>query len=98
MIGNWVAMACREAKGRFVEAVADMWNVEPEKVQTGNGYVWAVDTNFRESMAEAVGHVKKRGVVPVGLADFTAHHTGLSPAEGSGTPRPASVCGCQRAG
>jgi CO/xanthine dehydrogenase Mo-binding subunit len=95
MIGNSVAMACREAKGRFVEAVADMWKVEPEKVQTGNGYVWAVDTNFRESMAEAVEHVKKRGVVPVGSANFTAHHTGLSPVDGSGTPWQAYVFGCQ---
>src|SRR5258708_10741395 len=72
MIGNSVAMACREAKGRFVQAVADMWKVEPEKVQTGNGYVWAGDTNFRESMAEAVGQLQNRGVVegrPARLAD-----------------------------
>src|SRR6202022_2627839 len=95
MIGNSVALACREAKGRFVQAVADMWKVELEKVQTGNGYVWAVDTNFRESMAEAVEHVKKRGVVPVGSANFTAHHTGLSPVDGSGTPWQAYVFGCQ---
>src|SRR5665213_3837661 len=31
MIGNSVAMACREAKGRFVQAVAEMWDVEAEK-------------------------------------------------------------------
>src|ERR1700694_3448319 len=24
-IGTWVALPCREAKGRFVQAVADMW-------------------------------------------------------------------------
>jgi CO/xanthine dehydrogenase Mo-binding subunit len=95
MIGNSVAMACREAKGRFVAAVADMWNVDPEKIQTGNGFVWAVETNFRESMAEAVEHVKKRGVVAVGSANFTAHHTGLSPVDGSGTPWQAYVFGCQ---
>ena len=95
MIGNSVAMACREAKGRFVAAVADMWKVDPEKIQTGNGFVWAAETNFRESMAEAVEHVKKRGVVPVGSANFTAHHTGLSPTDGSGTPWQAYVFGCQ---
>jgi CO/xanthine dehydrogenase Mo-binding subunit len=95
MIGNSVAMACREAKGRFVAAVADMWNVEPEKIQTGNGFIWAVGTNFRVSMAEAVEHVKKRGVVAVGSANFTAHHTGLSPVDGSGTPWQAYVFGCQ---
>jgi CO/xanthine dehydrogenase Mo-binding subunit len=95
MIGNSVAMACREAKGRFIAAVADMWNVEPEKIQTGNGFVWAVETNFRVSMAEAVEHIKKRGVVPVGSANFTAQHTGLSPIDGSGTPWQAYVFGCQ---
>jgi len=95
MIGNSVAMACREAKGRFVQAVAEMWDVEAEKIQTGNGYVWAVDSNFRESMAEAVEHIKKRGVVPVGSANFTAHHTGLDPVDGSGKPWQAYVFGCQ---
>src|SRR6202048_1608692 len=61
MIGTSVALACREAKGRFVQAVADMWNVEPEKIQTGNGFIWAVDTNFRQSMGGGVGAVKKTG-------------------------------------
>lgn len=95
MIGNSVAMACREAKGRFVQAVAEMWDVDPQKIQTGNGYVWAADTNFRLSMAEAVERVKKRGVVPVGSANFTAHHTGLDPLDGSGKPWQAYVFGCQ---
>ena len=61
----------------------------------GNGYVWAAENNFRESMAEAVEQVKKRGVVPIGSANFTAHHTGLSPVDGSGTPWQAYVFGCQ---
>jgi CO/xanthine dehydrogenase Mo-binding subunit len=95
MIGNSVAIACREAKGRFVQAVAEMWKVEPEQVSTGNGYVWAAETNYRMSMGEAVEHVKKRGTVPVGSASFTAHHTGLTPEDGSGTPWQAYVFGCQ---
>jgi CO/xanthine dehydrogenase Mo-binding subunit len=95
MIGNSVAIACREAKGRFVAAVADMWKVEPEQISTGNGYIWAAETNYRVSMAEAVEHVKKRGVVAVGSASFTAQHTGLSPEDGSGTPWQAYVFGCQ---
>jgi CO/xanthine dehydrogenase Mo-binding subunit len=95
MIGNSVAIACREAKGRFVAAVADMWKVEPEQISTGNGYIWAAETNYRMSMAEAVEHVKKRGVVAVGSASFTAQHTGLSPDDGSGTPWQAYVFGCQ---
>jgi CO/xanthine dehydrogenase Mo-binding subunit len=95
MIGNSVAIACREAKGRFVAAVADMWKVEPEQISTGNGYIWAAETNYRVSMAEAVEHVKKRGIVAVGSASFTAQHTGLSPEDGSGTPWQAYVFGCQ---
>jgi CO/xanthine dehydrogenase Mo-binding subunit len=95
MIGNSVAIACREAKGRFVAAVADMWKVEPEQISTGNGYIWAAETNYRVSMAEAVEQVKKRGVVAVGSASFTAQHTGLSPEDGSGTPWQAYVFGCQ---
>ena len=95
MIGNSVAIACREAKARFVQAVAEMWDVDPASIETGNGEVWARDTNWRETMAEAVEHVKKRGVVPVGSASFTAQHTGLDPVDGSGTPWQAYVFGCQ---
>src|SRR3978361_1145344 len=95
MIGNSVAIACREAKGRFVAAVADMWKVEPEPISTGNGYIWAAETNYRVSMAEAVERVKKRGVVAGGSASFTAQHTGPSPEDGSGTPWQAYVFGCQ---
>lgn len=95
MIGNSVAIACREAKARFVNAVAEMWEVDEEKIQTGNGFVWALDTNHRETMSEAVERVKKRGIVPVGSASFTAHHTGLDPVDGSGTPWQAYVFGCQ---
>src|SRR5260370_14271573 len=61
MIGNSVAIACREAKGRFAEAVADMRKVAPAKVQTGNGYVCAVDTSFSESMGHAVQHLNEHG-------------------------------------
>ena len=95
MIGNSVAMACREAKGRFVGAMAEMWDVPPETIETGNGYVWATETNLRETMAEAVEHIKKRGVVVVGSANFTAQHTGLDPVDGSGRPWQSYVFGCQ---
>jgi CO/xanthine dehydrogenase Mo-binding subunit len=95
MIGNSVAMACREAKTRLVRAVAEMWEIEEGKIETGNGFVWAVDTNQRETVAEVIERVKKRGVVPVGSANFTAHHTGLDPDDGRGTPWQAYVFGCQ---
>jgi CO/xanthine dehydrogenase Mo-binding subunit len=95
MIGNSVALACREARGRFVEALARIWEVAPESIGMANARVWAVGTNHNTTMAEAVELVKKRGTVPVGAASFTAQHTGLDPVDGSGTPWQAYVFGCQ---
>src|SRR5258707_8193292 len=66
MIGNSVAMACREAKGRFVAAVAGMGNVEPGKNQTRNGLVGGVEDNFCRSMGEGVETSEKEGVSTVG--------------------------------
>jgi len=95
MIGNSVALACREARGRFFAALADIWEVDPESISAANGEVWAEGTNYRLSMAEAIDKVKKKGIVPVGSASFTAHHTGLDPVDGSGRPWQAYVFGCQ---
>jgi CO/xanthine dehydrogenase Mo-binding subunit len=95
MIGNSVALACREARGRFFEALGDIWDVDPGTISAANGEVWAEGTNHRLSMAAAVDCVKKKGVVPVGSASFTADHTGLDPVDGSGRPWQAYVFGCQ---
>src|SRR5215207_5244927 len=95
MIGNSVALACREARGRFFAALADIWEVGPESISAANGEVWAEGTNYRLSMAEAIDKVKKKGIVPVGSASFTADHTGLDPVDGSGRPWQAYVFGCQ---
>lgn len=95
MIGNSVALACREARGRFFAALADIWEVDPSLIHAANGEVWAEGTNHRLSMATAVDCVKKKGVVPVGSASFTADHTGLDPVDGSGRPWQAYVFGCQ---
>ena len=95
MIGNVVALAAREARGRLVKTVADMWEVAPEMVRTANGFVWAENTNHRITMGHAVECCKQRGVVPVGSASFGTDTTGLDPVDGSGRPWQAYVFGCQ---
>lgn len=95
MIGNAVALACREARGRLVGAIAAYWDAEVEQIRTVAGEIWAEGTNHRMTMGHAVELCKKRGVVPVGSASFTAHHTGLDPSNGSGRPWQAYVFGCQ---
>src|SRR3977135_464342 len=70
MIGNVVALASREARGKLVQVMADIWDVEPETIRTGNGFVWAENTNHKITMGKAVECRKQRGVVPVGSATF----------------------------
>jgi CO/xanthine dehydrogenase Mo-binding subunit len=95
MIGNVVALASREARGRLVAVMADIWDVEPATIRTGNGEVWAENTNHRVSMGKAVECCKQRGVVPVGSATFGTDTTGLDGSDGSGRPWQAYVFGCQ---
>jgi CO/xanthine dehydrogenase Mo-binding subunit len=95
MIGNAVALASREARKRLVEVMAEVWDVDPAQIGTGNGEIWAKDTNHRISMGEAVATAKNRGVVPVGSASFGTDTTGLDPIDGSGRPWQAYVFGCQ---
>ncbi|CCQ75121.1 molybdopterin cofactor-binding domain-containing protein [Magnetospira sp. QH-2] len=96
MIANAVAMACRDARDKFDREMAAHWDVEPSQIEAANGQIWARETNLRMTMAEAV-HVCKaqRGFVPVGSGNYTAHHTGLDPVNGSGKPWQAYVFGCQ---
>ena len=95
MIGNAVALASREARKRLVEVMADVWDVEAETIRTGNGEIWAENTNHRITMGEAVHTCKSRGVVPVGSASFGTDTTGLDPVDGSGRPWQAYVFGAQ---
>lgn len=95
MIGNSVALACREARTKLDEQIADYWGVPVDKIEAFNGEIWAKGTNFKMTMDEAVDITKKRGVVPVGSGSFTAHGTGLDPVDGSGSPWQAYVYGCQ---
>lgn len=95
MIGNSVALASREAKNVLFEQIADHWGVEADQLRTFNGEIWALETNLRMSMSDAVATCKGRGVVPVGSASFTAHGTGLDPVDGRGSPWQAYVFGTQ---
>lgn len=95
MIGNSVALASREARNVLFEQVAEHWDVEPDQLRAFDGEIWALETNLRMSMSDAVALCKGRGVVPVGSASFTAHGTGLDPVDGRGSPWQAYVFGTQ---
>jgi CO/xanthine dehydrogenase Mo-binding subunit len=97
MIGNVVAAACREARARFIAAMAKHWHVAEELVDCGDRQVWVKnDGTLRMSMEEAVHLLKfKYGVVIVGSALFTSQHTSLDPEDGHGTPWQTYVFGTQ---
>lgn len=95
MIGNCVALACREARARLFEEIAAHWQVEAGLLRAFDGTLRAEGTNLAMSMAEAVALCKARGVVPVGAGHYTAHGTGLDPVDGSGAPWQAYVFGTQ---
>ncbi len=95
MVGNAVALACREARAKLDEQIADYWGVATDRIEAFNGEIWAAGTNFKMTMEEAVDIAKKRGVVPVGAGSFASYGTGLDAADGSGSPWQAYVYGCQ---
>jgi CO/xanthine dehydrogenase Mo-binding subunit len=82
MIGNSVALACRDARAKLDAEIAKVWDVEVDTIRAFNGEIWSEGSNLRMSMQEAVDLCKKRGVVPVGSGAFTAHGTGLDPVDG----------------
>jgi CO/xanthine dehydrogenase Mo-binding subunit len=95
MIGNAVALACREARARLDGELADFWDVPEETIDAFDGEIWATGTNLKMTMEEAVDLCKKRGVVPLGSGSFSTDCTGLDPVDGSGSPWQAYVYGCQ---
>jgi len=95
MIGNVVALACREARGKLFNFLGEQWEVAPDQLHAANGEVFAESTNHRISMEEAVRLAKSRGLVPVGSASFGTDTTGLDPVDGAGKPWQAYVFGCQ---
>lgn len=97
MIGNAVALGCREAFGRFRSAMAQVWGVAPESIKAFAGQVWVEGSaNKRMSMEHAVHVLKKeRGIVIVGSGLFTSAHTPLRPDTGEATPWQSYVFGAQ---
>ena len=97
MIGNAVAIACREAFGKFRHAMGAYWSVSPDSVRAFAGEVWVEgSSNQRVSMAHAVHVLKKeRGIVVVGSGLFTSQHTPLHPETGVATPWQSYVFGAQ---
>lgn len=95
MIGNSVALACREARERLFREIADHWEVDIAQLSAFDGVLRAEGTNLVMPMSEAVAICKARGVVPVGAGHFTSRGTGLDGKDGSGRPWQAYVFGAQ---
>ena len=97
MIGNAVAIGCREAFGKFREAMGAYWGVAATGVHAFAGQVWVEGSpSQRMSMGQAVHALKKeRGIVIVGSGLFTTQHTPLNPETGESTPWQSYVFGAQ---
>jgi CO/xanthine dehydrogenase Mo-binding subunit len=98
MIGNVVALAAREARGRLVDVLAKEWGVPAASIRTANGEAWAEGTNHRMDMGKAVHLAKSRGVVPVGAGSFGTDTTSIADGkggDGAGRPWQAYVFGGQ---
>jgi CO/xanthine dehydrogenase Mo-binding subunit len=97
MIGNAVAIGCREAFGKFRDAMGAYWGVAPGSIHAFAGDVWVEGPpTKRMSMAHAVHVLKKeRGIVIVGSGLFTSQHTALHPDTGEATPWQSYVFGAQ---
>lgn len=95
MIGNAVALACREARTRLFGKLAEHWAVDINAIEARSGEVLVRGTNYRMPMTDAVALCKSRGCVPIGSGSFGTDTTGLDPVDGSGRPWQAYVFGCQ---
>jgi CO/xanthine dehydrogenase Mo-binding subunit len=100
MIGNVVALAARDARRKLADVLAAAWEVPADSVRMAAGEAWAVGTNHRVSMSDAVRLAKSRGVVPVGSGSFGTDTTVIADHEGgdgAGRPWQAYVFGTQAA-
>jgi CO/xanthine dehydrogenase Mo-binding subunit len=81
MIGNAVAIACREAFGKFRAALGAYWEVAPESIHAHAGQCWVEGSASKRMSMEHAVHVlkKERGIVIVGSGLFTSEHTALDP-------------------
>jgi CO/xanthine dehydrogenase Mo-binding subunit len=97
MIGNAVAIACREAFGKFRDALGAYWGVSAHSVRAFAGEVWVEGSASKRMSMEHAVHVlkKERGIVIVGSGLFTSAHTPLDPETGASTPWQSYVFGAQ---
>ena len=97
MIGNAVAIGCREAFGKFRDAMGAYWGVTPGSIKAFAGEVWVEGSpTKRMTMAHAVHVLKKEeGIVIVGSGLFTSKHSALDPETGAATPWQSYVFGAQ---
>jgi CO/xanthine dehydrogenase Mo-binding subunit len=97
MIGNAVAIGCREAFGKFRVAMGEYWGVAPESIQAFAGEVWVEGSSTKRMTMEHAVHVlkKERGIVIVGSGLFTSKHTSLDAETGEATPWQSYVFGAQ---
>jgi CO/xanthine dehydrogenase Mo-binding subunit len=97
MIGNAVALGCREAFGKFRTAMGEYWGVAPDSIEAFAGEVWVRGSATRRMTMEHAVHVlkKERGIVIVGSGLFTSQHTSLHPETGEATPWQSYVFGAQ---
>ena len=98
MISNAVALACREAMGKFKRAMAEHWGVGADTIRAKAGRCWSDGTplGVGMSMSEAVHCLKhKHGVVVVGSGCYTSSHTALDPEDGHASPWRSYVWGTQ---
>jgi CO/xanthine dehydrogenase Mo-binding subunit len=96
MISNAVALACRDAMGKFNAAMAEHWSVDPQTIRAKAGRCWSEGAGHAMSMSDAVHHLKhKQGVVVVGSGSYTSRHTALDPEDGHASPWRSYVWGTQ---
>jgi CO/xanthine dehydrogenase Mo-binding subunit len=97
MIGNAVALGCREAFGKFRAAMGQYWGVAPDSIEAFAGEVRVRGSTSKcMTMSHAVHVLKKeRGIVIVGSGLFTSAHTPLHPETGEATPWQSYVFGAQ---
>ena len=95
MIGNAVAVACREARAKLVEVIAQHWDVDaaasaPPPARSGRrAPTTACHGRGGRHLPSSAAWCR------VGSGSFGTDTTGLDPVDGSGRPWQAYVFGCQ---
>jgi aldehyde oxidoreductase len=97
LIGNAVLNACKNVKEKFINKIADYWDVDASNIVMKNRKIYVKKNQYYSlSISDAVDVLKKQlGYVPIGCGTFTAHSAPLDPRDGSGHPWQTYVFGTQ---